>query len=171
MLSIETIRRKNGGTALSGPTNPQNASSAKADDPTENLEFPSPDPQPSELSQLQAALKSCDDYDTSHFFSSLESCRLALLPIAYAGFLALKSANQSEVALAAKCPGRERAISVDKPELIALHRTLKPNTTEQRGLCSDWAPLLLIAADEQISSAGFSPWLEKASVSTCKAKI
>lgn len=119
------------------------------------------------------ALTACDDYPGQQFFQSRTENRLAVLTPAYRLALEIVRGGEPAFDLAASRMSaglRQRAISRDKPELLAVQVTAKPETSNQRKQCSALASMLMVARVKGLSAEAFPDWASDADLEECRAK-
>ncbi len=122
---------------------------------------------------LLDALAECHGYPGQRFFRSRTEHRLAVLTPAYR--LALEIVRGGEpaydVAVRRMPVGlRQRSPSREKPELLAVQITAKPETSSQRKQCSALASLLMVARTTGLSVEEFPVWATEADLEDCRLK-
>ncbi|GJD30571.1 hypothetical protein PMNALOAF_1818 [Methylobacterium adhaesivum] len=119
------------------------------------------------------ALSACHDYPGQRFFQDRTENRLAVLTPAYRLALEIVRGGAPAFDLAASRMSaglRQRALSRDKPELLAVQVAAKPETSNQRKQCSALASLLMVARVKGLTVEAFPEWASDADLEECRAK-
>lgn len=123
---------------------------------------------------VDAALKASREFDSAAFFS--EAHLKPTFIQSYRLLNALIAGGDDAVALAmqqAPLNERKRKISLNKPELIALELTAKPQDKKQRKQCSSHACVLKMARKDRVANEQFPAWLEDPNngVKKCRERV
>lgn len=122
---------------------------------------------------LVRAIDDCARFNGQGFFQNRRESRIEMFVLAYLLLLELFSGGEEAITLAIdRFPAgtRARRPSFNKPELIAVQLTAKPEDEPERKLCSDYASVLLVARVKGLSASEFVDWIEKADIGECKVR-